>query len=68
MAKKKKKRMGRPPLPAAARRAVKVSLRMTHALHAAASKAARQQGVTISGYIHNLIVEAVKGNSDGKRR
>jgi predicted HicB family RNase H-like nuclease len=58
---KRKKRMGRPPLPKAQRRSVKVSFRATAALHSAVVEAAKREGKSVGKYITDALAQAVKG-------
>ncbi len=58
---KRKARMGRPPIPKAQRRSVKLSLRITAALRTALGKAAKTQGKTIGSYVNDILENAVKG-------
>jgi len=58
---KRKVRMGRPPIPAAQRKSVKLSLRVTTSLHKAVSRAAKAQGQSIGRYINDALEAAVKG-------
>jgi len=58
---KRKKRMGRPPLPKAERRSVKVSFRATAALHKAVVEAAEREGKSVGKYITDALVNLVEG-------
>jgi predicted HicB family RNase H-like nuclease len=53
--------MGRPPLPKAQRRSVKVSFRATAALHSAVVEAAKREGKSVGKYITDALAQAVKG-------
>lgn len=58
---KRKVRMGRPPIPAAQRKSVKLSLRVTAALHKAIGQAAKAQRKSIGSYVSDTLEAAVKG-------
>jgi len=58
----KKSKMGRPPIPKAQRRSVKLSLRITAALHKAVGKAADAQGKTIGSYVNDVLTAAIRGD------
>ncbi len=57
----RKKRMGRPPLPKAKRRNVKVSFRATAALHKAVVEAAKREGKSVGKFITDTLANAVEG-------
>ncbi len=53
--------MGRPPLPKAERRSVKVSFRVTAELHKVIAEAARREGKSVGKYI----TEALESRTEG---
>jgi predicted HicB family RNase H-like nuclease len=57
----RKKRMGRPPLPKAERRSVKVSFRVTATLHKAVVEAAKREGKSVGKFITDGLVTLVEG-------
>ena len=58
---KRKKRMGRPPLPKAERRSVKISFRVTVTLHKAVVEAAEREGKSVGTYIADILANVVEG-------
>lgn len=57
----KRKKMGRPPLPKSQRKSVRLSFRMTDALHSTVSRVAKSQGKSVSAYILDIVEDAVEG-------
>jgi predicted HicB family RNase H-like nuclease len=57
---KKKKRMGRPPLPKAKRRSVRLSFRMTAALHKAVLEAAKREGKSVGKYVTDAVEASLR--------
>jgi len=57
----KKASVGRPPIPATKRRSVRVTFRLTAALHNAVAKAAEREGKTVGTYIADTLAERLKG-------
>lgn len=57
---KRKTRTGRPPIPKAQRKSVKVSLRMQSALHRAVKKAAKREGKSVGSYINDVLGDAIE--------
>ena len=53
--------MGRPPLPKAKRRSVKMSFRATAALHKAVVEAAEREGKSVGKFITDTLANAVEG-------
>ena len=53
--------MGRPPLPKTERRSVKVSFRVTAALHKAIAEAARRESKSIGKYISETLEGRIEG-------
>jgi len=57
----KKASVGRPPLPSAKRRSVRVTFRLTTTLHKAVAKAAERDGKTVGTYIADTLAKVLKG-------
>ncbi len=57
----RKKKMGRPPIPKAQRKSVRLSFRVTTALQKAVSKAAKREGKAVGSFINDILEDAVKG-------
>lgn len=53
--------MGRPPLPKAEHKSVRLSFRVTTGLQKAIVLAAKREGKTVGRYITDTLVNAVKG-------
>jgi predicted HicB family RNase H-like nuclease len=58
---KRKRRMGRPPIPKAQRKSVRLSFRVTASLHKAVVEAAKREGKSVGRFITDTLVNAVKG-------
>jgi predicted HicB family RNase H-like nuclease len=57
----RKASVGRPPIPPAKRRSVRVTFRLTAALHKAVAQAAQRDGKTVGTYIADTLAEVLKG-------
>ncbi len=53
--------MGRPPMPAAKRKSVRLSFRMTAALHRVVAETAKREGKTVGAYIADTLANVTKG-------
>jgi predicted HicB family RNase H-like nuclease len=57
----KRKRMGRPPLPKAERKSVRLSFRVTAAMYKAVAEAAKQEGKSVGRFVNETLETRLKG-------
>ena len=57
----KKASVGRPPIPPAKRRSVRVTFRLTAAFYKAVAEAAKRDGKKVGTYIADTLAERLKG-------
>jgi predicted HicB family RNase H-like nuclease len=58
---KRKKRMGRPPIPKHQRKSVRLSFRVTAALHKSLVETAEREGKSVGKYISDILANVVEG-------
>jgi predicted HicB family RNase H-like nuclease len=58
---KRKKRMGRPPIPKHQRKSVRLSFRVTAALHKTVVEAAKRKGKSVGTYIADALAKMAEG-------